>query len=56
VIALITQGSTNKDDANSLGITEETVKCHLTNIFDKVGMSSRLELAVFALEHGLISR
>lgn len=56
VISLITQGSTNKDAANSLGITEETVKRHLTNIFDKVGMSNRLELAVFALEHGLINR
>lgn len=56
VISLIVQGSTNKDAGNSLGITEETIKRHLTNIFDKVGMSNRLELAVFALEHGLISR
>lgn len=54
IILLITQGCTNKDIAEKLGISEETVKRHLTNIFDKVGMSNRLELALFALSHGLV--
>jgi DNA-binding NarL/FixJ family response regulator len=36
-----------------LTITEDTVKRHLTNIFDKVGMSTRLELALFALKNNL---
>lgn len=54
VISLVTQGGTNKDIASTLGITEETVKRHLTNIFDKAGMSNRLELALWALEHGLV--
>jgi DNA-binding NarL/FixJ family response regulator len=41
----------NKDIAAQLSISEKTVKHHLTNIFDKVGVSSRLELALFALRH-----
>ena len=53
IIALITQGCTNRDLAQALHITEETVKRHLTNIYNKVGMSNRLELALFALEHGV---
>jgi two-component system, NarL family, nitrate/nitrite response regulator NarL len=56
VVSLVTQGLTNKEIANSLRISEETVKRHLTNIFDKVGMSSRLELALFALDHRLVAR
>ena len=53
IIALITQGYTNRDLAQALRITEETVKRHLTNIYNKVGMSNRLELALFAIEHSL---
>ena len=43
----------NKDIAKSLGISEKTVKHHLTNIFDKLGVSSRLELALFAVHHDM---
>lgn len=56
VVGLVTQGLTNKEIATTLRISEETVKRHLTNIFDKVGMSSRLELALFALDHRLVAR
>jgi DNA-binding NarL/FixJ family response regulator len=56
IISFITQGCMNRDIANSLSITEETVKRHLTNIFNKVGMSNRLELALFAIEHGLVQK
>jgi len=56
IISFITQGCMNRDIANSLSITEETVKRHLTNIFNKVGMSNRLELAIFAIEHGLVPK
>jgi len=56
IISFITQGFMNRDIASSLSITEETVKRHLTNIFNKVGMSNRLELAVFAIEHGLVEK
>ena len=54
VVGLIAQGCTNKDISSECGISEETVKRHLKNIFDKVGVSSRLELALFALNHHLV--
>lgn len=53
MIALIVQGCANKDIAKQSGITEETVKRHLKNIFDKLGVSSRLELAMYAINHKL---
>jgi two-component system, NarL family, nitrate/nitrite response regulator NarL len=45
--------ASNKDIAAQLSITEDTVKHHLSNIFNKVGVESRTELAVFALSHGI---
>jgi len=54
VVALITEGSTNKHIAQAFGISEETVKRHLTNIFNKLGVGNRLELALFALNHNLL--
>lgn len=55
VVRNVVQGGTNKDIATSLGISEETVKRHLTNAFDKTGVSSRLELALFAMHHQLVT-
>jgi len=55
VIALIVAGYTNKDLARELGISENTAKHHLTNIFDKLGVSNRLELVLYAVDHGLVS-
>ncbi len=54
VVGLITEGSTNKHIAQTFGISEETVKRHLTNIFNKLGVGTRLELALFALNHNLL--
>ena len=54
VVALIVAGYTNKDLARKLGISEHTVKHHLTNTFDKLGVSNRLELVLFAINHQLI--
>jgi len=54
VVTLITEGCTNKDIATTFGISEETVKRHLTNIFNKLGVGNRLELALFALNHHLL--
>ena len=54
VVSLITEGSTNKHIAHTFGISEETVKRHLTNIFNKLGVGNRLELALFALNHNLL--
>jgi two-component system, NarL family, nitrate/nitrite response regulator NarL len=53
VIALVGAGYTNKDLGRKLGISENTAKHHLTNIFDKLGVSNRLELVLFAVDHQL---
>jgi DNA-binding NarL/FixJ family response regulator len=53
VIALIVGGYTNKDIAKKFAISENTVKHHLTNIFDKLGVSNRLELVLFSIDHHL---
>jgi DNA-binding NarL/FixJ family response regulator len=53
VISTIVAGYTNKDIAQKFSISEQTVKHHLTNIFDKLGVSTRLELALFAVNHHL---
>ena len=55
VIALVGAGYTNKDLGRKLGISENTAKHHLTNIFDKLGVSNRLELVLFAVDHQLTS-
>jgi len=54
VVTLIAQGMTNKDIARECAIAEETVKRHLKNIFDKVGVWNRLELALFAINNHLV--
>jgi DNA-binding NarL/FixJ family response regulator len=54
VIRAVVAGQTNKEIAKEFGVTEDTVKHHLTRIYDKVGTSNRLELALFAMHHGLV--
>ncbi len=53
IVGTIVAGYTNKDIAQKFSISEDTVKHHLTNIFDKLGVSTRLELALFAINHNL---
>jgi two-component system, NarL family, nitrate/nitrite response regulator NarL len=55
VVGAIASGFTNREIAEKLSISEQTVKHHLRNIFDKTGVSNRLELALFAINHGLVS-
>lgn len=50
VVSVIVEGASNRDIAQLFSISENTVKHHLTRIFEKVGVSSRLELAVRAAE------
>jgi two-component system nitrate/nitrite response regulator NarL len=54
IVSAIVAGYTNKDVGERFSISEQTVKHHLTNIFDKLGVSNRLELALFAVNHHLI--
>jgi two-component system, NarL family, nitrate/nitrite response regulator NarL len=53
VVDLIVAAAGNKKIAETLAISEKTVKHHLSNIFEKLGVSSRLELAQFAARHHL---
>jgi len=55
VVTCIVEGCSNKDVAKQFTISEETVKRHLSNIFDKTGVSTRLELALFAIAHKLVA-
>jgi len=54
ILGTIVAGLSNKEIAQKFSLSEDTVKHHLTNIFDKVGVSSRLELALFAINNRLI--
>ena len=54
IVGLVCQGFRNKEIAEKMFISEQTVKNHLHNIFDKLGVSDRLELALYALHHRLV--
>jgi DNA-binding NarL/FixJ family response regulator len=54
VVTCIVEGCSNRDIAKQFNISEETVKRHLSNVFDKTGVSTRLELALFAIAHKLV--
>jgi len=53
IVSAVVAGYANKEIAAYFKIAEDTVKHHLGNIFDKVGVSTRLELALFAVNHSL---
>jgi DNA-binding NarL/FixJ family response regulator len=53
IIGCLMQGLRNREIASTLSITEQTVKNHLRTIFDKVGVSDRLELVLYAIHHHL---
>lgn len=55
VLKLLAVGSFNKDIAENLGISERTVKNHISNIFKKINVSDRTQAAVFAIKNNLIS-
>jgi two-component system, NarL family, nitrate/nitrite response regulator NarL len=54
IITLVVAGYSNPEIAYKLLISEQTVKHHISNIFDKLGVSNRLELALFTVNHRLI--
>jgi two-component system nitrate/nitrite response regulator NarL len=56
IVASVVAGYSNKEIAKKFVISEDTVKHHVTNIFDKLGVYNRLELALFAIHNGLVGR
>jgi len=55
IVAAIVDGASNREIAERTGLREQTVKNHLQRIFDKVGVSTRLELASYAVHHKLLA-
>ncbi len=56
VLGLLGRGSSNKEIAAALAITERTARTHVSNILGKLGLSSRTQAALYAVERGLVSR
>jgi DNA-binding NarL/FixJ family response regulator len=54
IITCITQGKRNKEIAFQLGTTEQVIKNYLRKIYDKLGVSDRLELALYCLHNKII--
>ncbi len=55
IVALIVQGYKNKEIAKQLGTTEQVIKNYLRNVYDKIGVSDRLELALFTIHHRILA-
>lgn len=55
IVALIVQGCKNRDIAERLGTKEQVIKNYLRSIYDKTGVSDRLELALFTLHHRVLA-
>lgn len=55
IVALIVQGYKNKEIATRLGTTEQVIKNYLRNVYDKIGVSDRLELALFTIHHRILA-
>jgi len=54
IVSAVAAGESNKSIARKLSLSEDTVKHHVSHVFDKLGVFSRLELAVFALNNDLV--
>lgn len=52
ILSCLAQGASNKEIARNLDLAESTVKIHVQNIFKKLNMSSRVQVALYAVEHG----
>lgn len=56
LLEAVLDGCTNRQIAQRFGVKEQTVKNQLTVLFSKIGVASRLELAVYAVKHRLLER
>ncbi len=56
VIKLVAEGQSNRRIAESLTISEKTVKAHISNILGKLGLSDRTQMAIYAIRNGLVDQ
>ena len=56
IVSCVTQGMRNKEIAQQVGTTEQVVKNYLRKIYDKLGVSDRLELALYCIHHRLMEK
>jgi DNA-binding NarL/FixJ family response regulator len=56
ILTLIAQGASNREIGEKLYLSEKTIKNYITTIFQKLHMSDRTQAAVYALQHGLITK
>ncbi len=56
ILGCLSRGDSNKEIARALSLAESTVKIHIQNIFKKLGLSSRVQAALYAVEHGFSQR
>jgi DNA-binding NarL/FixJ family response regulator len=54
IVSAVVEGASNREIGRQFDLSEQTVKNHLSHIFDKVGVSNRLELALYAIHHKLL--
>jgi two-component system nitrate/nitrite response regulator NarL len=55
ILALIAQGASNRQIAQQLYLSENTVRTHLAHILEKLGLENRVQAAAYALRHGLVN-
>ncbi len=56
IVSFIVQGYKNKEIATQLSTTEQVIKNYLRNVYDKIGVSDRLELALFTIHHRILAQ
>jgi DNA-binding NarL/FixJ family response regulator len=56
IVALIVQGCKNREIASRLKTTEQVIKNYLRSVYDKTGVSDRLELALFTIHHRVLAQ
>ena len=55
MLALVAQGLPNRAIGDALGITERTARTHVSNILAKLGLTSRTQAALYAVDQGLVT-